>query len=318
MGNLLPNLFSFGDNYKKGGRLHLALFELFVASYTIIYVWSWGKAILRIQDVVLPLGIANYIDVSIFFGNDYALVNAGIITICVIVAFFRNRLKWLYFPAFLLLHLQYVTRFSLGEIPHSSNLVGFSLLGLGLGGIFFRKIDRKLFFAFGFTIFFVGLGYTSASICKLIATGITWVDGNHLWLWIAEKGVDVLSATGSFDYSWVQQIALGSRFAATVILIIGIVTEMIGILLWWRKLRSYVILLIIGMHIGIYLSMNIFFLSYMIELILIGFPWYIALDKLPRLTFLSNWIDHRYAHSDSSTAAEADTELIEGALYRSD
>lgn len=306
MGALLPNLFSFGNNYLKGGRIHLTLFELFVASYSIIYAWSWGQSILRIQDVVLPLGLANYLDISLFFGNYYALVNAAIITICVLIAFIKNHWKWLYFIAFLLLHVQYVTRFSLGEIPHSSNLIGFSLLGLGLGGIFFQKMDKKLFFAFGFTIFFVGLGYTSASISKLVATGVTWVDGNHLWLWIAEKGIDVLSATGSFDYSWVQRIALGNRFAATVILIIGIVTEMIGILIWWRKLRPWVTLLLIGMHVGIYLSMNIFFLSYMIELILIGFPWYIVFDKVPKISYLSGWIDRRFSHSGKIAEAQAD------------
>lgn len=295
MGALLPNLFSFGENYSKGGKIHLTLFELFIAIYTIIYAWEWGLYILKISDVVLPLGIANYLDVSFFFGNSYALINAGIITICVLLSFFKNNLKWLYFLAFLLLHLQYVTRFSLGEIPHSSNLIGFSLLGLGLGGLFFKNAERKLYFAFGFTIFFVGLGYTSAAISKLIGTGITWVDGNHLWLWIAEKGVDVLSATGSFEYSFVQELALSSRFIATIILIIGIVTELIGLLMWWRKLRPYATLLIIGMHIGIYLSMNIFFLSFMIELVLIGFPWYAVFNKIPDVSPIADLVHKRFA-----------------------
>lgn len=279
---LFRNLFDWERPDSFGVRAYLRLFELFTAVYTLIYAWNWGFYILKIRDVVLPLGLANYIDVELFFGNSLPLVNAGLITLLVAAGFFTRRLRWAYLPAFLLLHLQYVIRFSLGEIPHSSNLVGFGLLGIGLGFSFFRERRRALSFAYGFIVFFIGLGYTSAGISKLVATGITWVDGNHLWLWIAEKSTDVLSGYGSYRLNGLQELALVSRAAATAILSVGLLTELAAFLLWWKRFRPWVTLAIIGMHLGIYYAMNIFFLSYMIGLPLIGFPWHRLLNRLDR------------------------------------
>lgn len=284
MNSLLQNLFEFKRPDSIGVKLYLRLFELFSVCYTLIYAWDWGFYILRISDVVLPLGLANYIDVEIFFGNRLPLISAGLISGLAVVAFFSRRYKWLYILIFLLLHLQYVTRFSLGEIPHSSNLIGFSILGLGLAFCFINDRWKALSFAYGFLVFFVGLSYTSASISKLVASGISWVDGNHLWLWIAEKSTDVLSAEGSYTLTWVQELALQSRLIATIILIIGLLTEICAFLFWWKRLRPYITLLLIGMHIGIYYSMNIWFMSYLIELSIIGFPWY----------KLFNYLDEKY------------------------
>lgn len=280
MQKLLKNLFEFDNPESIGVRLYLRFFELFIATYTLIYAWKWGFYILRISDVVLPLGMANHMDISIFFGNNLALVSAAIMSLLVFVAFFTTRYKWLYIIAALLLHLQYVTRFSLGEIPHSSNLVGFGMLGLGLAFCFIKDRWKGLSFAYGFLIFFIGLGYTSAAFCKLVATGITWSDGNHLWLWIAEKTTDVLSANGSFRYTWMQELALQSHLVATLLLTGGILTEFFAFLLWWKKTRPIITTMIIGMHIGIFYAMNIWFMSYMIGLPLIGYHWYKILNRL--------------------------------------
>lgn len=279
MESLLKNLFRFEHEDSLGVQLFLRFFELFTVTYSIVYAWSWGLFILKISDVVLPLGLANYLPMESIFDYNLALVNAVLITLFCGIAFFYRKYSWLYLVAFLLLHIQYVSRFSLGEIPHSSNLLGFSLLGLGLGFTFFKEKTRALSFAYGFLIFFLGLAYTSAGISKMIGTGITWVDGNHLWLWISEKSVDVLAGYGEFNYSFVQELALSSRFIATVILVIGLLTELTAFLVWWKKLRPYIITLLIGMHIGIYYSMNIWFLSYMIELVIIGYPWYYLINN---------------------------------------
>ncbi|MDX1639483.1 MAG: hypothetical protein R3281_16070, partial [Balneolaceae bacterium] len=259
---IISNLFEPEAPGTPGTAIYYAIFELFTAIYSIIYAWEWGVYILRISDVVLPLGLAQYIDVEIFFGSSLPLIIAALITVCVAAACFFRKARWMYAPAFLMLHLQYVTRFSLGEIPHSSNLVGFCLLGFALGGLFLDDRKRSRHFAMGFTIFFLGLGYTTAAASKLIATGITWVDGNHLWLWIAEKGTDVLSNQGSFRYNWVQEIVLQSRTAATVFLSIGLLTEALAFLMWWKRFRVYLFIGVIGLHMGIYFTMNILFLSY--------------------------------------------------------
>ncbi|MDZ7773418.1 MAG: hypothetical protein U5K31_11865 [Balneolaceae bacterium] len=282
LNRLMYNLFDWEEPESFGVRTYLRVFEFFVAAYSLIYAWSWGFYIRKIHDVVLPLGLANYINDEIFFGNDLALWLAGLLTLLTTAGFLGRgrRFRWAYLAAFPLLHLLYVTRFSLGEIPHSSNLVGFGLLGLGLGFVFFKDRLKALSFGYGLMIFFIGLGYTTAGISKLVASGVTWVDGHHLWLWIAEKSTDVLSGYGSFELNALQEVALSSRTAATAILGVGLLTELSAFLLWFKRLRPWITLAVIGMHIGIYYSMNIFFLSYMIGLVIVGFPWHLLLNRL--------------------------------------
>ncbi|MCW9707361.1 hypothetical protein [Fodinibius salsisoli] len=286
MDRLFHNLFNFEAPESAGTKIQLRAFELFTVVYTLIYTWEWAFYVPRLSNVVLPLGLANYINVEFFFG-EWATVNAIIITLCCIIPFLFKRLRWLYALAFILFHLQYVVRFSQGEIPHSANLVGFSLMGLALAGLFIRDIKKSLPFAFGFTLFYIGLGYTSAGISKLVATGVTWVDGHHLWLWIGEKGIDILSLTGSFELNWLQELALSSRFIATLILTFGLVTELSGLLIWWKRWRPYITVFLIGMHIGIDLTMNIFFKTFTIQLIIMGFPWNKLMNKLRNSVYFS-------------------------------
>lgn len=272
MDRLFRNLFKFEAPDSIGTKIQLRAFELFTVIFTLKYTWEWALYVPRLSDVVLPLGLANYLDVSIFFG-ELATVNAVVISLFCLIPFLSKRMRWLYAPAFILFHIQYVVRFSQGEIPHSANLVGFSLMGLGIADIFFRDIKKSLPFAFGFTIFFIGLGYTSAALSKLVATGITWPDGQHLWLWIGEKSIDILSKTGEFQLNWLQKQALESRAIATLILAFGLITELAGILIWWKRWRPYVTTAIIAMHIGIDLAMNIFFMTFTIQLIIMGYHW---------------------------------------------
>jgi hypothetical protein len=262
-----------------GELLFFRLFELFVIGYVIKLSWEWGTYMMRNSEVVLPLGMAHYIDVSFMFHQSVSQYMAGLITLLVIASFFRFGARWGYALAVLLFHLQYVGRFSQGEIPHSANLIGMSLLCFGIGFMFFRDQLKQQRFIFGAIIFFTGLGYTSAAFAKMIGTGINWADGNHLWLWLGEKKTDILSRHGIFSYNWLQQLALSSRPAATVILLVGWLTELSGILIWWRSLRPYVITGIIMMHIGITLSMNIRFDAFIYELILIGYPWALLIDR---------------------------------------
>lgn len=263
----------------KGEIIFFRLFELFVICYVVKLSWEWGYYMLRNSDVVLPLGMAHYIDVTFMFHHSISLISAAIITGLVAIAFFRLGGRWMYFVAMLLFHMQYVGRFSQGEIPHSANLIGMSLLCISLGFIFFEEAIKKRRFILGSLIFFIGLGYTSAAFAKIIGTGIFWADGNHLWLWIAEKKTDILSRTGFFDYNFLQELALSSRTAATAILTVGWLTELSGFLIWWRKLRPWVITGIIMMHLGITLSMNIRFDAFIYELILIGYPWASLIDR---------------------------------------
>lgn len=279
MGNYLYNLFTFDEPDSIGTKFQLRLFEFFCVIYTLIYSWEWAFYIPKLREVVLTLGLANYIPIDIFFYNNVSVYNAILITACVLYPLLAKKQRWLYMAAFLLFHLQHVARFSQGEIPHSANLIAFSLLGLGLGAIFFKELKKALPFAFGFVLFFGGLGYTSAAISKLVATGPQWIDGSHLWLWIGEKSMDVLSRDGEFSYTFIQEMALNNWWIATFFLFFGLITELSGVFVWWKKTRPYVISALILMHIGIYMSMNIFFTAFTLQLFIMGYEWNKLINK---------------------------------------
>ncbi len=265
-------LFDFEREETQGELVFFKLFELFIIGSTIHMAWDWGFYILRISDLVLPLGIANYVDVSVFFGNGSSLVIAGLISIFCLLGFFRIN-KYSYLVAFLLLHLQFATRYTLGEIPHSSNVVGMTLLGFATAMVVFSDSRVRRRFTMGYTYFFVGLGYTMAAICKLIGTGIFWSDGRHLWIWIHEKAVDAMGYTGLLDYNFLQEFALSSFSFATLILTFGLLSEFFAWVMWWRKPRMLVVLAVLALHMGIYLVMNIMFWHTFFELILLAFPF---------------------------------------------
>lgn len=287
MMRVLQNLFQLDDPDSVGTKIQLRAFEFFAVIYTLIYTWEWAFYIPRLSDVVLPLGLANYLDISVFFSNDISIYNAVLISLFTLVPLLLKRVRWLYAIAFVLFHLQHVARFSQGEIPHSANLVAFSLMGLGLAALFFKGMKKELSFAFGFTLFFFGLGYTSAAISKLVATGVTWVDGYHLWLWMGEKSIDILSLQGEFQYNWLQELAFNSRFLATLILSFGLITELLGFTIWFKKLRPYIVIMLIGMHVGIDLTMNIFFKTFTIQLIIMGFFWNRYINVIPGVEALN-------------------------------
>lgn len=283
-------LFEPDRNQSPGELIFFKIFELFILIYIIKYAWEWGiYTQLRNTEVVLPLGIANYIDISILFQWNLALINAAVITLFSSIAFTRMGYKWFYMVVMVLLHIQYVARFSQGEIPHSMNLIGMSVLCFAVGAIWFSGKKQMPRFVMGSIIFFIGLGYTSAFIAKLIGTGIHWFDGRHLWLWISEKSIDVYSSLGYYEPNLLQELALNYLPVASLILLIGWLTELIGFTMWWKKLRPFTTTLLIGMHFGITLTMNIRFDSFVMQLILIGFPWYLLIDKYVKTT--PKWIE---------------------------
>jgi len=191
------------DKEKTPGELwYFKIVELFIVIYTIKYACQWAGYIPRNTDVVLPLGIAHYIDISFMFGEIIPVINAVFITVLSLLCFFNIQFRWQYFVVLILLHFQFAARYSQGEIPHSMNMVGMSLLALALANILFKKNWQISRFTFGSIYFFVGLSYFSAGISKLIGTGLNWFDGRHLWLWIGEKGTDILSRTGTFELNF--------------------------------------------------------------------------------------------------------------------
>ncbi|MFW6347237.1 MAG: hypothetical protein ACOC2C_01335 [Cyclonatronaceae bacterium] len=277
---LSQNLFDFNKKETPGEVIFFKIFELFIVAQVIYHAFYWGLYVSRISEVVLPLGLANYIDVSFMFGTDLAVWNGVLITGLSLLGFMRIAPKIVYPVAMLLFHWQYVVRFSLGEIPHSANLIGFSLLAFAVAHVCYSNPLMMRRFTLGFIYFFGGLGYTSAAISKFVGTGMSWADGRHLWMWMSEKSVDILSRTGEFEFNLLQTLAFDYVWIATLILIIGLLTEFFGFMMWFKKLRVYIFTATIAMHVGITLTMNIRFDAFVMQLILMGYPWAKGIDML--------------------------------------
>ena len=144
LNTLSTELFASDSPETRGERLFVRLVEGFLLAYTLHFCWDWGFYIQRnITEVILPLGIAQYIDVSFLFDHYLAVGNAALVTALGLMGFFR---LWRpsYAAALALFHLQYTARYSLGEISHGSNLVGMGILGLALAqGAQTFEWDRK-------------------------------------------------------------------------------------------------------------------------------------------------------------------------------
>lgn len=278
--SLKKELFGYGEYRTTGSRIYFRLVEGFLLAYTIHYCWSWGNYIQQnISTVLLPLGLANYVDVSFLFDHNIALFNAGLVAVLGLSGFLR-----LWRPAYLIalgfFHLQYVARFSLGEISHGSNLVGMGVLGLGLALLAFRSEYKRRRFVFGYLYFFIGLGYTSAAACKLIGTGLHWIDGRHLLMWIGERKIDTISKFGAFEPNAFQDMVLAEYHVGTLALTFGLLAELLSFLMWWRTPRYIIVSLVAIMHIGTEISMNIFFPATTYLLIILALPWHRAIDWL--------------------------------------
>lgn len=273
-------LFGFDRPETTGEYLHFRVLELLLVGAAVHLCWTWGFYIQQnVSEPLLELGIAQYIDVSFMFDHYVAVGNAVLVIALLALGLFR---VWrpAYFVALLLFHLQYVSRYILGEISHGSNFVGMGILGLGLAHLVFTDPQMRRRFTFGYLYFFIGLGYTSAGVSKLIGTGPTWADGHHLWMWIAERKVDVMGKFGAFEPNLLQELILSDVTVATLVLAFGHLAELSGFLVWWRRFRYPVMGLLVSMHIGIAFSMNIMFWWTTFILVLLMLPWGSLVDRM--------------------------------------
>jgi hypothetical protein len=139
--------------------------------------------------------------------------------------------------------------------------------------------------ATGYALFFYGIAYTSAAVCKLVASGPGWIAGTHLQLWLAEREVDMIATHGTFTPNMIQQWIASSPALATVMLAFGLVAELGATALWFPRTRPFAALALVGMHVGIALSLDIWFGYNVYLLLALGLPWGALLDRLlPRRT----------------------------------
>ncbi len=276
---LTLELFDFGRESTQGERLFARLYEGLIAIWVLWHCFTWAAYIPRIDTVVLPLGIANYLDVSMFYNAPAAYGIAGVVTVLVGLGYTR-RWKWAYAGAMLGFHVLYATRYSLGEISHGSNFVGTALLAFALATVLFDESEHALWrFALGFSLFFYGLGYTTAGFCKLIGTGIDWPAAQHFALWVGERTIDVTSRDGVFVPTILQRVGLEYPWFGSLSLTFGLLAEFAGVLIWFRRFRTPVLLALMGMHIGIDLTLDIMFLYNIMILALLAIPFPALFDR---------------------------------------
>ena len=278
----VDELFGFDRPSTSGEAIFARLFEGLILLWTLQHAWTWAAEIQRIEAVVLPLGLAQYLDVSVFFDHGWSYVLAAGVSVAMLLGFLR-RFPYAYAAALLGFHLLYVSRYSLGEISHGSNFVGMGVLAFAIGTAVFRDSEvatRR--FAFGLLYFMFGVGYVSAGMCKLIGTGIDWPAATHFALWVGERTIDVTSREGSFEPTIIQSIGLAYPWFATATLGFGLVVELAGVGLWFRRSRPWVLLALIMMHIGIDLTLDILFFYNIAILSLLALPIPAAIDAVLR------------------------------------
>lgn len=99
-------------------------------------------------------------------------------------------------------------------------------------------------------------------------------------MWIAERKVDTISKLGSFDPSIFQDLVLYDYRFGTIFLVFGLLAELFSFLMWWKKYRYIIVAMVLAMHIGIVLTMNIFFHASTYFLILLALPWHEVIDRV--------------------------------------
>jgi len=238
------------------------LLELTICVCAMANLWAWADPISRNPVIAMPLGLARYVDVSFMLSAPAAYANAGLASALLLLGLAR-KLRPAYLLALVLFHLQYVARFSLGKSGHGANVVGFGLLALGLAELAFQDRASQRRAGRGLLLLLLGLSYALAAACKLIATGVRWIDGENLWLWIAEKSVDNVSSFGADRLNVFQRLILEQRALATFVLSVGLLSELAGLLIWFPRPRLHVLLALLAMHLGIMLAMDISFFSNM-------------------------------------------------------
>lgn len=276
---LADQLFDFDRRETRGDVVFFTLFETVVLGILLYQLWNWAFYIETISDIVLPLGLAQYLDVTFMFDSAWPYVNGAAITGLLVVGYLRLH-RWAYAGAFGLLLLQYAARYTLGEISHGTNLTAIVLLGLALSAVAFERARIQRRFVLGFAYFYTGLAYTLAAWSKLIGTGPHWIDGQHLWIWLHEKAIDTLALQGEHSFNLLQNLALNHYYVASFFLLAGLLTEFFAWLFWLKPTRLWIGLALLGMHAGIFLMLHITFWMNVVVLVLLTLPW-------------ARWIDDR-------------------------
>lgn len=271
-------LFNADRKESKGDIMVFLLFETLLVFQVILFSWKWAIVIPQLQYAAHPTGIANYLNITFMFNAPYVYLNATAITLFILLGWFKKG-RFFYLLAFLCMHLQYAARFSSGKIAHGSDFTGMALLVFALTAIFITSAEQRRKITVGLFLFFMSLGYTSAAFSKLIGSGLHWVDGSNLILWIREKAVAFWAQDSALKLNVIQQMILHHYRLATGLLTFGLLTELCSFLLCFRKTRWIEASCLILLHLGTLFTLNIHFTFFLTFLVLLGYPWASLFDS---------------------------------------
>ena len=148
MRSVIESVFGFRRPVSKGEAIGFRLIEIVTGIFASHYAWTWALYMMHLEDIFLPLGVAHYLNLSVFFQSPWPFINAALISGLVIAGALRLY-RHGYLGALILLHVQYAARFSQGEIPHSQNATGVLLLALGIGAVFSASPALRQRFSMG-------------------------------------------------------------------------------------------------------------------------------------------------------------------------
>lgn len=272
-------LFDPSEPESYGQRVQSVVFELVVILRAQYELWTWTDIIPLQPGIPKPLGIGRFVDVSFMIDSFACKANAALAGVFLLLGFFQ-RFRYGYLLAFLSFHLQYVARFGLGKGQHSTCALGFALLALSLAHVAYSDPALRRKASVGLTVVLFGMAYGLAAFAKLRATGLRWVDGHNLWLWVREKRIDVIAASGRPQMNLLQKLVLKNVPLSTFFLTGGLFLETAAVLLWWRPVRRWIMVGLAAMHLGIAQVMKIHFVPNVMILLSLGLPISNAVDAL--------------------------------------
>lgn len=272
-------LFDPDESESLGQRLQFLAFEVVVLVRANLELWRWAEIIPNQPGVPKPSGIANYIDVSFLMQGAAAQINAALCGLLLLLGL-SGRVRGAYAGAFAAFALQYAARFGLGKVQHGTNMLGMALLALAIAELAYRDVRVRRKATLGLVVLMFSIGYSLAAFAKYAATGLRWVRGQNLWLWIEQKRIDTLSAGGHGELNALQALVMRSKPLATFFLCLGLASETAAVVMWWRPARRWVMLALAGMHMGISAVMNIHFTASVLILLAFGLPIAEIVDAL--------------------------------------
>lgn len=233
---------------------------------------SWTIDLGTIHSVTTPTGIGTLVDLSPLYGTVVPWsIFAGIVVSLLVGVTGWSRHA--YFVAVALLHLQFCLRFVHGKVPHTEHLLGLVLLGFGVAHVVTRDPVRFRRLSLEYATGALVALYFLAAVTKLAVTGPSWVDGANLALWISRKHLDVFSASGIEPHGYLADLALRSRLVGTSILSAGLLIELASPLAFVERFRRRMLLLFMGLHVGISLTLHIHFVNCLAILLTMAFAW---------------------------------------------